>query len=217
MTKSYHCTQIISYFLTLLNFGISVWFILTLNSLFQNTESDSYLQYDYLSGVLIRPYFILQIVTLSFDIGYFILYLLLVFIFCKTGGNEYDDNVLTKSIRENKMSNLFMEFLFTITVKGIALGFGFFYIIEVIIEAKRIIDDKSNEQSDKQNEILNQLLLQSKILFGSLLFQMIYILICYISRFISGCCCEDNEHNKRNKMNDKKLLSEESLLNEHSK
>ena len=215
MTKSYHCSQTISYILTLLNFGISVWFILTLNSLFDNTESDSYLQYDYLSGVLIRPYFILQIVALSFDIGYFILYLLLVFIFCKTGGNEYDDNVLTKSIRENKMSNLFMEFLFTITVKGIALGFGFFYIIEAIIETKRIIEDKSNEQTDKQNEILKQLLFQCKILFATLLLQMIYILICYIVRFISGCCCDGNERNKRN--NNKKLLSEESLLNEHNK
>ena len=212
MTKTYHCSQLISYFLTLFNFGISVWLILTLNSLFQNTESDSFLQYDYLSGVLLRPYFILQTVVLSFDIGYFVLYLLLVFIFCKTGGNEHDDNVLTKSIRENKMSNLFMEFLFTVTVKGIALGFGFFYIIETIIETRRIIEDKSNEQTDRQNELLKQLLFQSKILFGSLLFQMIYILICYIGRFIGGCCC-DNELNKRNIINDKKLLSEESLLN----
>jgi dipeptide/tripeptide permease len=113
------------------------------------------------------------------------------------------------------MSNLFMEFLFTITVKGIALGFGFFYIIEAIIETKRIIEDKSNEQTDKQNEILKQLLFQCKILFATLLLQMIYILICYIVRFISGCCCESNERNRRN--NSKKLLSEESLLNEHNK
>ena len=55
------------------------------------------------------------------------------FCFCKETNDKNADNVRTKAMKENKMSNLFVEFLFLILIKGLSLGFGFFYSIESVI------------------------------------------------------------------------------------
>ncbi len=57
----------------------------------------------------------------------------------------------------NKFNNLVIEFLFFFLIKGIALGFSYFYSIEIIEETKRIINDYSNQQTKEQLELLNSI------------------------------------------------------------
>jgi hypothetical protein len=89
-------------------------------------------------------------------------------------------------MRENKMTNLLVEFLFLLFIKGISLGFGFFYAIEAVIETKRIIEDVSNAQSDKQLEILNEILTTTLYIKWFDLITMIYTLWMYVVRIGKG-------------------------------
>ena len=79
-------------------------------------------------------------------------------------------------MKENKMSNLFVEFLFLILIKGLSLGFGFFYAIESVIETKRIIEDITNIQTETQLKILNSILTLCVYIKWMDLITMIYVL-----------------------------------------
>ena len=79
-------------------------------------------------------------------------------------------------MKENKMSNLFVELLFLILIKGLSLGFGFFYAIESVIETKRIIEDITNIQTETQLKILNSILTLCVYIKWMDLITMIYVL-----------------------------------------
>ena len=82
-----------------------------------NNEEDYQLQYEYLTEIWIISFFKLLITTCIFDIGYFLVNLFFNYWFCKFEGN--------------KCSNLVIEFLFFFLIKGIVLGFSYFYSFEI--------------------------------------------------------------------------------------
>ena len=196
MKKTFFVFNIISIALTVINFILAVAFKYDVSSLLSKTENDNQLQYEYLSKVLCDSYFILQIVALSFDISYYILSAMFSFCFCKETNDKNADNVRTKAIKENKMSNLFVEFLFLVLIKGLALGFGFFYAIESVIEAKRIIEDITNIQTESQLKILNRILTLCVYIKWMDLITMIYVLWMYGVRFGKDFWKDENKSKK---------------------
>ena len=142
---------IFSYCLTLINILLAFWLNIKSKTLYEITEEDSQLQYEYLSEILIISFFKLLITTCIFDIGYFLVNLFFTYCFCKF---EEDANIKIPINQGNKFSNLVIEFLFFFLIKGIALGFSYFYSIEIIEETKRIINDYSNPQTKEQLELL---------------------------------------------------------------
>ena len=139
--NTFYILLFVSFLFTLINFSLALYLKYKSQKLYFVTESDSFLQYEYLIEVLINSYFKFQNISLLFDISYY----LLVKFFEKYVFNEKKekdhDNVLLKAIKDSKISNLFMEFFFLVLIKGIALGFSYFYLYEILKESKRIIDD----------------------------------------------------------------------------
>ena len=179
MKKTFFVLKLISFILTVTNFILALVFKYEISSLLSNTENDNQLQYEYLSKVLCDSYFILQVVAFCFDVVYYLLYAMCTFCFCKETNDKNADNVRTKAMKENKMSNLLVEFLFLVLIKGLALGFGFFYAIESVIETKRIIQDITNIQTETQLKILNTILGLCVYIKWMNLITMIYVLWMY--------------------------------------
>jgi hypothetical protein len=69
-----------------------------------------------------------------------------------------------------------VEFLFMTMIKGLALGFGIFYIYELDIEIKRIINlkDINNRQEDVLNEMLTVVIFCGVFNFATLVYQFIF-------------------------------------------
>jgi hypothetical protein len=91
--------------------------------------------------------------------------------------NEKNEvNIRTKSVQENMVSNIMVEFLFMTMIKGLALGFGIFYIYELDIEIKRIINlkDINNRQEDVLNEMLTFVIFCGVFNFATLVYQFIF-------------------------------------------
>jgi hypothetical protein len=91
--------------------------------------------------------------------------------------NEKNEvNIRTKSVQENMVSNIMVEFLFMTMIKGLALGFGIFYIYELDIEIKRIINlkDINNRQEDVLNEMLTVVIFCGVFNFATLVYQFIF-------------------------------------------
>jgi hypothetical protein len=91
--------------------------------------------------------------------------------------NEKNEvNIRTKSVQENMVSNIMVEFLFMTMIKGLALGFGIFYMYELDIEIKRIINVK--DINDKQEDVLNEMLtvvIWCRVFnFATLVYQLIF-------------------------------------------
>ena len=163
MKKNYIVIIIISFIFSFINLCLAILVQIKGNNLYKITSEDSYLQYEYLNDILIISYLKLLITASSFDIGYLLLYFFFTFCFCKNDEENLHDDIKIKTTQEQKISNLVIEFLFFFLIKGIALGFGIFYSIEIIEETKRIIDDKSNPQNDKQLQLLNNIKIKNKI------------------------------------------------------
>jgi len=69
-----------------------------------------------------------------------------------------------------------VEFLFMTMIKGLALGFGIFYIYELDIEIKRIINlkDINNRQEDVLKEMLTVVISCGIFNFATLVYQIIF-------------------------------------------
>lgn len=182
MKKTFFLLNIFSIIFTITNFCLAITFKCKISDLLFNTEEGSKLQYEYLSEVLCASYFILQMVATSFDVVYYLLYVAFEYLLCNETNDRHADNVRTNAMKENKMSNLFVELLFTILIKGLALGFGFFYSIEIVIETRRIIEDLTNPQTQVQLEILNNILGLTTYIKWLNLITMIYVIWIYTVR-----------------------------------
>ncbi len=194
---------IISYCLTLINILLAFWLNIKSKTLYEITEEDSQLQYEYLTEILIISFFKLLITTCIFDIGYFLVNLFFIYCFCKF---EEDENIKIPINQGNKFSNLVIEFLFFFLIKGIALGFSYFYSIEIIEETKRIINDYSNPQTKEQLELLKSIKNHTYFMKWIILITMIYLLFIYLTKFISYICqSDDNKINKENKSKEIKV------------
>jgi hypothetical protein len=121
--------------------------------------------------------------------------------------NEKNEvNIRTKSVQENMVSNIMVEFLFMTMIKGLALGFGIFYIYELDIEIKRIINlkDINNRQEDVLNEMLTFVIFCGVFNFATLVYQFIF----YGIRLFIACKRKSNffflqeDHLKKKNKND---------------
>lgn len=214
MKKTFFLLNIFSIIFTVTNFCLAIILKCKINDLLFNTEEDSKLQYEYLSEVLCASYFILQMVATSFDVVYYLLYLAFEFLLCNETNDRHADNVRTKAMKENKMSNLFVELLFTLLIKGLALGFGFFYSIEIVIEARRIIEDLTNIQTQVQLEILNSILGLTTYIKWLNLITMIYVIWIYGVRIGKNwwkqCSKKKKKSNKKIKDNNDTSIGSDS-------
>ena len=133
---------------TVLNTLLAIVLQAKKNSFISETHT-TLVRYRYFLYVLLEPYFKLLMTALFFDVLLYLASFLLKRYFFKLN-KENQQNILTKSVQDNKTSNIIVEFFFMVMIKGLALGFGFFYLIELIKEIDKIkgINDINKEQEN---------------------------------------------------------------------
>ena len=178
----------ISFILTIINFALAYSLKYKSLNLYKITKLDSQRQFEYLSEVLIVSNLKLHITAFAYDIIYILLFIFLSkCIFNENQNDQNMENIRIKAMKENEVSNLFIEFFSLFFIKGIALGFGFFYSFEIIIEIKKIIKDLSTPKSEDQLNILQSILLFCTLMKWINLFTMFYLIWIYALRFIDSC------------------------------
>ena len=167
--------NIINFLFTLINAILST-ILQSKKSSFNIETKTSLVRYRYFENVLIEPYFKLIITSLFYDIFYYLATYFLTKFFFKLSTEKNEENIRTKSVQENMISNIMVEFLFMTMIKGLALGFGIFYIYELVIEINRILNAK--EINNRQEDILQQMIMivyACGILnFSTILYQFIF-------------------------------------------
>lgn len=176
--------NIINIALTSSNTILSIFLEIKKSSFISKTTT-TLVRYRYFLYVLLDPYFKLIMTALFFDILLYLSSFLLKRFFFKINKEENQQNVLTKSIQDNMISNILVEFFFMTMIKGLALGFGFFYIIELYKEIDKIkaIKDINNEQEN----ILNQMIIVIIICGISNILTIGYQFIFFGIRFYKAC------------------------------
>ena len=210
----------ISFILTIINFALAYSLKYKSLNLYKITKLDSQRQFEYLSEVLIVSNLKLHITAFAYDIIYILLFIFLSkCIFNENQNDQNMENIRIKAMKENEVSNLFIEFFSLFFIKGIALGFGFFYSFEIIIEIKKIIKDLSTPKSEDQLNILQSILLFCTLMKWINLFTMFYLIWLYTLRFIESCCYSEdtqivlirNDSNYRDSLNER--TTRDSSLN----
>ena len=125
MNKLSLSLNIINIAFTIINVILSI-ILQSQKSSFNSATTTTLVRYRYFEDVLLNPYFKLIMTSLFYDILYYSGKFLLVRYFFNIKSESNEENVRTKSIRENMVSNIMVEFLFMTMIKGLALGFGFF-------------------------------------------------------------------------------------------
>ncbi len=178
----------ISFILTIINLALAYFLKKKTIKLYEITNPESHREFEYLSDVLITSNLKLHYTAFSYDIIYIFGFLFLSkCIFNENETDQNSENIRIKAMKENEISNLFIEFFSLFFIKGIALGFGFFYSFEIIIEIKKIIKDLSTPKSEDQLNILQSILLYCTLMKWINLFTMFYLIWIYTLRFIESC------------------------------
>ena len=176
---------------TIINVILSIVLEAQKNS-FNSATKTTLVRYRYFEDVLINPYFKLIMTSLFYDILYYSSKFLLTRYFFNIKSKENEENIRTKSIEENMVSNLLVEFFFMTMIKGLALGFGIFYCIELDKEIKRIIKvrDINNNQENILNGMITVVAINAIFNFLTIVYQFLFFGI----RFFLAC--KDNKkHN----------------------
>ena len=176
---------------TIINVILSIVLEAQKNS-FNSATKTTLVRYRYFEDVLINPYFKLIMTSLFYDILYYSSKFLLTRYFFNIKSKENEENIRTKSIQENMVSNLLVEFFFMTMIKGLALGFGIFYCIELDKEIKRIIKvrDINNNQENILNGMITVVAVNGIFNFLTIVYQFLFFGI----RFFLAC--KDNKkHN----------------------
>ena len=183
MSKLDTTLTIINLLFTLLNTIVAIILHATKNSFMSVTKSSLY-RYRFLMYVLVEPYFKLIMASLFFDILFNLSSILLKKYFFKLN-KENQENILTKSVQDNMVSNILVELFFTIMIKGLALGFGIYYLISANKEIDKLkgISDIKEEQIqilDKMKTIIFSGIISNYITFG-------YLFLFFTIRLLSSC------------------------------
>ena len=111
-----------------------------------------------------------------YDILFYSSKYLLTKYFFKLSKEKNEQNIRTKSIQENMISNIMVEFIFMTMIKGLALGFGIFYIFELDKEIKRIIKVReiNNKQENPLNSMNSIVIINGTFNFLTLLYQLFF-------------------------------------------
>ena len=178
----------ISFILTIINLALAYFLKKKAIKLYEITNPESHREFEYLSDVLITSNLKLHYTAFSYDIIYIFGFLFLSkCIFNENETDQNSENIRIKAMKENEISNLFIEFFSLFFIKGIALGFGFFYSFEIVFELKKIVKDISTPKNEKQINILHSILLNCTFMKWINLFTMIYLIWLYTIRFIESC------------------------------
>ena len=174
---------IVNLLFTLLNTIVSIILQATKNSFMSVTKTSLY-RYRFLIYVYVEPYFKLIMASLFFDILFNLSSILLKKYFFKLN-KENQENILTKSVQDNMVSNILVELFFTIMIKGLALGFGIYYLISSNKEIDKLkgISDIKEEQIqilDKMKTIIFSGIISNYITFG-------YLFLFFTIRLLSSC------------------------------
>lgn len=191
MSKLSLSLNIINIAFTIINVILSI-ILQSQKSSFNSATTTTLVRYRYFEDVLLNPYFKLIMTSLFYDILYYSGKFLLLRYFFNIKSESNEENVRTKSIRENMVSNIMVEFLFMTMIKGLALGFGFFYVIELNKEIKRII--RLKDINNKQENVLDSMLTVVTINGTFNLLTMIYQFVFFGIRLYIAC----QEPNKNN-------------------
>jgi hypothetical protein len=164
---------------------------------FNSVTKTTLVRYRYFEDVLINPYFKLIITSFCYDIFYYSGKYFLKNFFFKVNLEKNEENVRTKSIQENMVSNIIVEFLFMTMIKGLALGFGIFYIYEIDSEIKRII--RVRDINDSQEMVLNSMI-SIAIICGVFDFlTIIYQFIFFGIRLVAASISKKSYYNNKDK------------------
>ena len=178
----------ISFILTIINLALAYFLKYKTIKLYEITKLDSQREFEYLSDVLITSNLKLHYTAFAYDIIYIFGFLFLSkCIFNENETDQNSENIRIKAMKENEISNLFIEFFSLFFIKGIALGFGFFYSFEIVFEIQKIVKDISTPKNEEQINILQSILLNCTFMKWINLFTMIYLIWLYTIRFIESC------------------------------
>ena len=175
-------------------------------SIFNAKTQTTLVRYRYFEDVLIEPYFKLIITSLFYDVLLYTTTFLLSKYFFKVSSDKNEENIRTKSIQENMVSNIMVEFLFMTMIKGLALGFGIFYIYEIDEEIKRIIKvrDINEDQEAILNSMISFVIINGVLNFITIIYQFFYFGI----RLYIAC-----KNNKKIDVQENMLMDEKKKLN----
>ena len=178
----------ISFILTIINLALAYFLKYKTIKLYEITKLDSQREFEYLSDVLITSNLKLHYTAFAYDIIYIFCFLFLSkCIFNENETDQNSENIRIKSMKENELSNLFIEFFSLFFIKGIALGFGFFYSFEIVFEIQKIVKDISTPKNEEQINIIHSILLNCTFMKWINLFTMFYLIWIYTLRFIESC------------------------------
>ena len=166
---------------------------------FDNATKTTLVRYRYFEYVLLVPYFKLIMTSLLYDILNYSVRFFLKKFYTNIKSDKNEENIRTKSIRENMVSNLMLEFLFMSMIKGLALGFGVFYVIELDKEIKRIIKlrDINNNQEKTLKGMASVVTISGFFDFITIIFQIIFFMI----NLCKSCKGKKSYFNNENKIN----------------
>ena len=168
---------------TVLNTLLTIIIEVKKNSFISETHT-TLVRYRYFLYVLLEPYFKLLMAALFFDVLLYLVSFLLKRYFFKLN-KENQQNILIKSVQDNQTSNIIVEFFFMVMIKGLALGFGFFYLIELIKEIDKIkgISDINKEQESVLNGMKTTIIIAAISNCMTIGYQFVYFGI----RFFKSC------------------------------
>ena len=178
----------ISFILTIINLALAYFLKYKTIKLYEITNPESHREFEYLSDVLITSNLKLHYTAFAYDIIYIFGFLFLSkCIFNENETDQNSENIRIKAMKENEISNLFIEFFSLFFIKGIAYGFGFFYSFEIVFEIQKIVKDISTPKNEEQINILQSILLNCTFMKWINLFTMFYLIWIYALRFIDSC------------------------------
>ena len=175
MAKNEIIINIINIIFTISNTILSIALQIKKNSFISETTT-TLVRYRYFLYVLLDPYFKLIMAALFFDILLYSSSFLLKKYFFKLSNDENQQNILKKSVQDNMVSNILVEFFFMTMIKGLALGFGFFYLIELYKEIDKIksIKDINKEQENILDEMVTVIFIGGISNLMTIAYQFIY-------------------------------------------
>ena len=175
MAKADIIINIINIIFTLFNTILAIILEAKKNSFISETTT-TLVRYRYFLYVLLDPYFKLIMAALFFDILLYSSSFLLKKYFFKLSNDENQQNILKKSVQDNMISNILVEFFFMTMIKGLAIGFGFFYLIELYKEIDKIkgIKDINKEQENILNQMITIIIIAGISNISTIGYQFIY-------------------------------------------
>jgi hypothetical protein len=150
--------SLISFLLTAINSFLALLLTNFFKNLYNSTSNDLHYVYEYLTEILGYPSIKLIMIVLCYDVSY--IFFTIFLNFCFYGSNEESDvnadNLREKSKREYKFPNLLLEFLFMFVIKGVSIGFSFFFLLKSNWEINRLLADKTIDFQNKQINLLKK-------------------------------------------------------------